>query len=225
MEQVQVQQPRHQTICRQLTIGRSPGPKRCILRRKNKCLQTLLPRRARHLRTSLLSRLQIPLSAHKQDSRISRWSSSIFQQSSRHQHRTLVWHCQSQNVISTTPVPSSPSFSLQFQTSLSAVSSLRSGKDRSTTSRKNRGMYSQSRRTRFHWYLVHARNSKSCLTRLRNSTHLRSLAFPQAQEKSLCQYVDTWFKLKEEAKGYPEGCTTEESKQAYIQTFLQRENI
>ena len=38
-------------------------------------------------------------------------------------------------------------------------------------------------------------------------------------------YVDTWLQIKEEASGWPEGCTTPAQKQAHIDAYYAREGI
>ncbi|XP_068742053.1 uncharacterized protein [Montipora capricornis] len=49
--------------------------------------------------------------------------------------------------------------------------------------------------------------------------------FPKTVKGLFAKYVNTWLKLKEQAKGWPQGCTTEEQKQAYIANFLATEGI
>ena len=39
------------------------------------------------------------------------------------------------------------------------------------------------------------------------------------------EYIDLFYKIKTESSGYPQSCTTEMEKDAYITTFLEREKI
>ena len=49
--------------------------------------------------------------------------------------------------------------------------------------------------------------------------------FPKTVRGLFAKYVETWLKLKEQAEGWPQGCNTEEEKQAYIANFLATEGI
>ena len=49
--------------------------------------------------------------------------------------------------------------------------------------------------------------------------------FPKTTKGLFAKYVDTWLKLKQEAKGWPKDCVTEEQKQAYIADFYAAEKI
>ena len=39
------------------------------------------------------------------------------------------------------------------------------------------------------------------------------------------EYIDSLFRIKEQASGYPESCTTAEAKQEYIQNIFEHEGV
>ena len=49
--------------------------------------------------------------------------------------------------------------------------------------------------------------------------------FPNHTDELFKGYVDTFLKIKQEASGYPKGCTTEEQKQDYIEEYYMHEGI
>ena len=49
--------------------------------------------------------------------------------------------------------------------------------------------------------------------------------FPDTRMGLFWSYVDTWLKIKEETSGWPEGCITQEQKQAHIDAYYAREGI
>ncbi|XP_068720877.1 uncharacterized protein [Montipora capricornis] len=49
--------------------------------------------------------------------------------------------------------------------------------------------------------------------------------FDQQRTGLFQSYVDTWLQIKEEASGWPEGCTTPAQKQAHIDAYYAREGI
>ena len=49
--------------------------------------------------------------------------------------------------------------------------------------------------------------------------------FPDTQVGLFAEYIDTWLKLKEEASGYPEHCTTGHLQREHVRRWNERENI
>ena len=49
--------------------------------------------------------------------------------------------------------------------------------------------------------------------------------FPQSQQGLFAEYVNTWLKIKEEASGWPAGCTTLEQQAQHLHDYERREGI
>ncbi|KAK2552521.1 hypothetical protein P5673_026364 [Acropora cervicornis] len=49
--------------------------------------------------------------------------------------------------------------------------------------------------------------------------------FPDTQVGLFAEYIDTWLKLKEEASGYPDHCTTGHLQREHVRRWKERENI
>ena len=49
--------------------------------------------------------------------------------------------------------------------------------------------------------------------------------FPQSRQGLFAEHVDTWLKIKEEASGWPAGCTTQESQAQHLHNYARREGI
>jgi len=49
--------------------------------------------------------------------------------------------------------------------------------------------------------------------------------FEETCEGLFKDYVNTWLKIKQEASGWPAGCTTEEKKKKYVESYYQKEGI
>ena len=49
--------------------------------------------------------------------------------------------------------------------------------------------------------------------------------FPQTRVVLFAEYIDTWLKLKDEASGYPDHCTTGLLQRKHIRRWSERENI
>ena len=46
--------------------------------------------------------------------------------------------------------------------------------------------------------------------------------FPQSRQGLFAEYVNTWLKIKEEASGWPAGCTTQGSQAQHIHNYARR---
>ena len=49
--------------------------------------------------------------------------------------------------------------------------------------------------------------------------------FPEQSDELFKEYVDTFLKIKQEASGYPNDCTTPEQKQTYVAEYFEHEGI